>query len=79
MTKNRGKIFLLSALALFWAWTPGGGVEGALKIWTHSVNLGLAEQWMDEKLPCPGQRVVLPQQVCTWDIEKREKSGLGKF
>lgn len=33
------------------------------KSWSHSISLGNPDQWMDSRLPCPGQKVILPSQV----------------
>lgn len=34
-----------------------------VKIWTQSTSLGDPQQWEEERLPCLGQSIVLPEEV----------------
>ena len=35
------------------------GLEYGHKIWMQSTNLGAPEGWLDRKVPCPGQKIIL--------------------
>ena len=37
------------------------GLEYGHKIWMQSTNLGAPEGWLDRKVPCPGQKIILPE------------------
>ena len=37
------------------------GLEYGHKIWMQSTNLGVPEGWLDRKIPCAGQKIILPE------------------
>lgn len=39
-----------------------GSLQAEYKIWRQSLDLGNPKLWLDNQLPCPGQRMVLPEE-----------------
>ena len=43
--------------------------EARHKVWTQSVTLGLPDQWVNGRLPCPGQSISLPAEVISVPVD----------
>ena len=39
----------------------GNSLDYGHKIWMQSTSLGKPDGWYDRKIPCPGQKIILPE------------------